>query len=73
MLSCVLGRSEPVTVDIIFDTSRENRQNRRYFVEPEDAKVTRGNANIEINETQSRYLYDRILYINLAENSDNSW
>ncbi|XP_031832146.1 uncharacterized protein LOC116426790 isoform X2 [Nomia melanderi] len=38
VLSCVLGRSEPVTVDIIFDTSRENRQNRRYFVEPEDAK-----------------------------------
>ncbi|XP_076231714.1 uncharacterized protein LOC143177580 isoform X2 [Calliopsis andreniformis] len=38
VLSCVLGRSEPITVDIIFDTTRENRQNRRYFVEPDDAK-----------------------------------
>ncbi|KAG7211247.1 hypothetical protein KM043_010559 [Ampulex compressa] len=38
VLSCVLGRSEPVTVDIIFDTTREGRQNRRYFVEPAEAK-----------------------------------
>ncbi|XP_029051044.2 serine/threonine-protein kinase 11-interacting protein isoform X1 [Osmia bicornis bicornis] len=38
VLSCVLGRSEPVTVDIIFDTTRENRQNRRYYVEPDVAK-----------------------------------
>ncbi|XP_017891214.1 serine/threonine-protein kinase 11-interacting protein isoform X2 [Ceratina calcarata] len=39
VLSCVLGRSEPVTVDIIFDTTRENRQNRRYYVEPDIAKT----------------------------------
>nr|XP_033339293.1 serine/threonine-protein kinase 11-interacting protein [Megalopta genalis]XP_033339294.1 serine/threonine-protein kinase 11-interacting protein [Megalopta genalis]XP_033339295.1 serine/threonine-protein kinase 11-interacting protein [Megalopta genalis]XP_033339296.1 serine/threonine-protein kinase 11-interacting protein [Megalopta genalis] len=38
VLSCVLGRSEPITVDIIFDTTREHRQNRRYFVEPGDAE-----------------------------------
>ncbi|XP_033175784.1 serine/threonine-protein kinase 11-interacting protein isoform X2 [Bombus impatiens] len=38
VLSCVLGRSEPVTVDIIFDTTREHRKNRRYFVEPNIAK-----------------------------------
>ena len=38
VLSCVLGRSEPVTVDIIFDTTREARQNRKYFVESDDAK-----------------------------------
>ncbi|XP_078051499.1 uncharacterized protein LOC144477636 [Augochlora pura] len=38
VLSCVLGRSEPITVDIIFDTTREHRQNRKYFVEPEDAE-----------------------------------
>ncbi|XP_053986719.1 serine/threonine-protein kinase 11-interacting protein isoform X1 [Hylaeus volcanicus] len=38
VLSCVLGRSEPITVDIIFDTTRETRQNRRYFVQPDDAK-----------------------------------
>lgn len=36
VLSCVLGRSEPVTVDIIFDTTREERQNRRYYVEPDE-------------------------------------
>lgn len=39
VLSCVLGRSEPVTVDIIFDTTREHRQNRRYFVKSDVAKV----------------------------------
>ncbi|KAK9299456.1 hypothetical protein QLX08_007486 [Tetragonisca angustula] len=38
VLSCVLGRSEPVTVDMIFDTTREHRQNRRYFVELNTAK-----------------------------------
>ncbi|XP_076173870.1 uncharacterized protein LOC143149906 isoform X2 [Ptiloglossa arizonensis] len=38
VLSCVLGRSKPVTVDIIFDTTRKTRQNRRYFVEPDEAK-----------------------------------
>ncbi|XP_043250527.1 serine/threonine-protein kinase 11-interacting protein isoform X2 [Colletes gigas] len=38
VLSCVRGRSEPVTVDIIFDTKRETRQNRRYFVNSDDAK-----------------------------------
>jgi len=39
VLSCVLGRSDPPTVDIIFDTTRKDRENRRYFVELEDAKV----------------------------------
>ncbi|KAK2581126.1 hypothetical protein KPH14_007940 [Odynerus spinipes] len=38
VLSCVLGRGETTTVDIIFDTTREDRQNRRYFIELEDAK-----------------------------------
>ncbi|XP_076644442.1 uncharacterized protein LOC143354324 isoform X2 [Halictus rubicundus] len=38
VLSCALGRSEPVTVDIVFDTTRETRRNKRYIVEPEDAK-----------------------------------
>ncbi|XP_076762138.1 uncharacterized protein LOC143430051 isoform X1 [Xylocopa sonorina] len=38
VLSCVLGRSEPITVDIIFDTTREHRQNRRYYVELDAAK-----------------------------------
>ncbi|XP_076624438.1 serine/threonine-protein kinase 11-interacting protein isoform X2 [Colletes latitarsis] len=38
VLSCVRGRGEPVTVDIIFDTKRETRQNRRYFVNSDDAK-----------------------------------
>lgn len=39
ILSCVLGRSDPPTVDIIFDTTRKDRENRRYFAQPEDAKV----------------------------------
>ncbi|XP_076294783.1 uncharacterized protein LOC143215989 isoform X2 [Lasioglossum baleicum] len=38
VLSCALGRSEPVTVDIVFDTTRETRRNKRYIAEPEDAK-----------------------------------
>ncbi|CAK9800788.1 Serine/threonine-protein kinase 11-interacting protein [Anthophora quadrimaculata] len=38
VLSCVLNRSEPVSVDIIFDTVRESGKNRRYFVEPDIAK-----------------------------------
>ncbi|XP_039312896.1 serine/threonine-protein kinase 11-interacting protein isoform X2 [Solenopsis invicta] len=38
LLSCVLGRSDPPTVDIIFDTTRKDRENRRYFAQPEDAK-----------------------------------
>ncbi|XP_066591773.1 serine/threonine-protein kinase 11-interacting protein isoform X2 [Prorops nasuta] len=38
ILSCVLGRSEPVTIDIIYDTTREKRQNRRYFLDISDAK-----------------------------------
>ncbi|KAL0117693.1 hypothetical protein PUN28_008833 [Cardiocondyla obscurior] len=50
ILSCVLGRSDPPTVDIIFDTTRRDRENRRYFVQPEDAKkiVTTINEQIEI-------------------------
>lgn len=39
VLSCVLGRSNPPTVDIIFDTTRKDREKRRYFAESEDAKV----------------------------------
>lgn len=51
MLSCVLGRSKPVTVDIIFDTTRKTRQNRRYFVEPDEAKVKKlGNPNLHISD-----------------------
>ncbi|XP_029166715.1 serine/threonine-protein kinase 11-interacting protein isoform X2 [Nylanderia fulva] len=40
VLSCVLGKSDPltVTVDIIFDTTRKDKENRRYFAELEDAK-----------------------------------
>ncbi|XP_012234632.1 serine/threonine-protein kinase 11-interacting protein isoform X2 [Linepithema humile] len=38
ILSCVLGRSDPPTVDIIFDTTRKDRENRRYLTELEDAK-----------------------------------
>ncbi|XP_020279249.1 serine/threonine-protein kinase 11-interacting protein isoform X2 [Pseudomyrmex gracilis] len=50
VLSCVLGRSDPPTVDIIFDTTRKDRENRRYFVELEDAKkiVATLNAQIEM-------------------------
>lgn len=40
-MSCVLGKSDPPTVDIIFDTTRKDRANRRYFAELEDAKVLR--------------------------------
>ncbi|XP_015179281.1 PREDICTED: serine/threonine-protein kinase 11-interacting protein isoform X2 [Polistes dominula] len=38
VLSCVLGRGEEPMVDIIFDTKRKDKQNRRYFIELEDAK-----------------------------------
>ncbi|XP_046739064.1 serine/threonine-protein kinase 11-interacting protein isoform X2 [Diprion similis] len=38
VLSCVMGRGEVTTVDIIFDTSKRDRQNRTYFMEPNDAK-----------------------------------
>ncbi|XP_046828648.1 uncharacterized protein LOC124428534 isoform X1 [Vespa crabro] len=38
ILSCVLGRGETTTVDIIFDTKRKDKQNRRYFIELQDAK-----------------------------------
>ncbi|XP_012253946.2 serine/threonine-protein kinase 11-interacting protein isoform X2 [Athalia rosae] len=38
VLSCVMGRGETTSVDIIFDTSRRDRQNRTYFMEPHDAK-----------------------------------
>ncbi|CAL1678329.1 unnamed protein product [Lasius platythorax] len=38
ILSCVLGKSDPPTVDIIFDTTRKDKENRRYFAELEDAK-----------------------------------
>ncbi|XP_044002674.1 serine/threonine-protein kinase 11-interacting protein isoform X2 [Aphidius gifuensis] len=37
VLSCVMGRGEKTTIDLIFDTARRDRQNRTYFVEPEDA------------------------------------
>ncbi|XP_012283278.1 serine/threonine-protein kinase 11-interacting protein isoform X2 [Orussus abietinus] len=38
VLSCVMGRGTPTTVDIIFDTTRKDRQNRVYIVEPDEAK-----------------------------------
>ncbi|XP_026298320.1 serine/threonine-protein kinase 11-interacting protein isoform X2 [Apis mellifera] len=50
VLSCVLGRSEPVTVDIIFDTTREHRQNRRYFVKLDVAKEIVKIINEEIKK-----------------------
>ena len=40
VLSCVMGRGTATTVDIIFDTTRKDRQNRTYLVEAEDAKVS---------------------------------
>lgn len=46
VLSCILGRSDPPTVDIIFDTTRKDRENRRYLTELEDAKVLRKYLNI---------------------------
>ncbi|XP_011346025.1 serine/threonine-protein kinase 11-interacting protein isoform X2 [Ooceraea biroi] len=48
VLSCVLGRSDPPTVDIIFDTTRKDRENRRYFAEPEDAKKVVATINERI-------------------------
>lgn len=50
VLSCVLGRSEPVTVNIIFDTTREHRQNRRYFVKLDVAKEIVKIINEEIKK-----------------------
>ncbi|XP_061933902.1 serine/threonine-protein kinase 11-interacting protein isoform X1 [Apis cerana] len=50
VLSCVLGRSEPITVDIIFDTTREHRQNRRYFVKSDIAKEIVKIINEEIKK-----------------------
>jgi len=41
LLSCVLGRSDPPTVDIIFDTTRKDKESRRYFAQLDDAKVLR--------------------------------
>ncbi|XP_043479640.1 serine/threonine-protein kinase 11-interacting protein isoform X2 [Leptopilina heterotoma] len=38
VLSCVIGRGTPTTVNIIFDTTRKDRQNRTYLVEIDDAK-----------------------------------
>ncbi|XP_018055084.1 PREDICTED: serine/threonine-protein kinase 11-interacting protein isoform X2 [Atta colombica] len=38
LLSCVLGRSDPPTVDIIFDTTRKDKESRRYFAQLDDAK-----------------------------------
>jgi hypothetical protein len=39
VLSCVLGRGTPTTVDITFDTTRKDREARTYITELEDAKV----------------------------------
>ncbi|XP_051160698.1 serine/threonine-protein kinase 11-interacting protein isoform X2 [Leptopilina boulardi] len=38
VLSCVMGRGTPTTVNIIFDTTRKDRQTRTYLVEIDDAK-----------------------------------
>ncbi|XP_014213511.1 serine/threonine-protein kinase 11-interacting protein [Copidosoma floridanum] len=38
VLSCVLGRSIPTTIDITFDTMRKDRASRTYLAELEDAK-----------------------------------
>ncbi|XP_025267843.1 serine/threonine-protein kinase 11-interacting protein isoform X2 [Camponotus floridanus] len=50
ILSCVLGKNDPPTIDIIFDTTRKDKENRRYFVQLEDAKkiVTIINEQIEM-------------------------
>lgn len=39
VLSCVINRSKPPTVNIIFDTTRRDRESRTYITKPEDAKV----------------------------------
>lgn len=39
VLSCVLGRGVPTTVDITFDTTRKDREARTYIAELDDAKV----------------------------------
>ncbi|XP_001600307.1 serine/threonine-protein kinase 11-interacting protein isoform X1 [Nasonia vitripennis] len=38
VLSCVLGRGTPTTVDITFDTTRKDRQARTYITELDEAK-----------------------------------
>ncbi|KAJ8664256.1 hypothetical protein QAD02_005918 [Eretmocerus hayati] len=38
VLSCVLGRGTPTTVDITFDTTRKDREARTYIVELSEAK-----------------------------------
>ncbi|XP_058800960.1 serine/threonine-protein kinase 11-interacting protein isoform X2 [Phymastichus coffea] len=38
VLSCVLGRGVPTTIDITFDTTRKDREARTYIVELDDAK-----------------------------------
>ncbi|XP_072763614.1 serine/threonine-protein kinase 11-interacting protein isoform X2 [Anoplolepis gracilipes] len=48
VLSCVLGKSDPPTIDIIFDTTRKDRENRRYFAELEDAKKITAFINEQI-------------------------
>ncbi|XP_018365237.1 PREDICTED: serine/threonine-protein kinase 11-interacting protein isoform X2 [Trachymyrmex cornetzi] len=50
LLSCVLGRSDPPTVDIIFDTIRKDKESRRYFAQLDDAKkiVTTISEQIEM-------------------------
>lgn len=40
VLSCVMGRGTPTTVNIIFDTTRKDRQTRTYLVEIDDARVS---------------------------------
>ncbi|XP_024935876.1 serine/threonine-protein kinase 11-interacting protein isoform X2 [Cephus cinctus] len=38
VLSCDMGGGQETSVDIVFDTTRKDRQNRTYYLELEDAK-----------------------------------
>ncbi|EGI70964.1 PREDICTED: serine/threonine-protein kinase 11-interacting protein isoform X1 [Acromyrmex echinatior] len=78
LLSCVLGRSDPPTVDIIFDTTRKDKENRRYFAQLDDAKkiVTTISEQIEMRpillkifkcmKCSTQFSQDPELYVALA-------
>ncbi|XP_046416522.1 serine/threonine-protein kinase 11-interacting protein isoform X2 [Neodiprion fabricii] len=52
VLSCVMGRGDVTTVDIIFDTTKRDRQYRTYFMEPNDAKQLVATVSEIINGQQ---------------------
>lgn len=49
VLSCVMGRDDPVTVQIMFDTARKDRRERTYIAQPEDAKVSSRESSCDLN------------------------